>query len=675
MLVGAYPRYADAITNPKCKNTPAYNAWWEEQVHYIINGYVTGGVWIPGRYYKFVNFDTIRGLAGDNMRAELHDYQLDYAYFIEQAKKERFNVFVPKARRKALTTMNVGMIIDYGYRFTLNYKAGIVAGQQKFADVFYEEWMYTDSKTHPEFRIKRASNGEDTIAGYKILTPEGDKIDSGTRNSVYTRTVYADPNVMKGKFLHDLMFEEAGENENLVECYNASLDCLMRGGVQYGNAFFFGTGGNINKGSKGFKKVYYEAKDFNARVYFVPASVFYFPYYAGATDHVTGKNIEVIPNLQHLKPHERVGWSDEEKALEFIESEKKRLLNKGDLKEYFDYTQNNPTNIKEVFRKSATNNFPIIQLNDQGHLILSENKKYGKFKLEYKKDSSGNLLTPLEVEAIPANDDVPESECVMILHDGHPVRGYRNLDVGGIDSYDQDQSLTSKSLGAMVVLRGKHNIPNTPQWCPVALIRNRPKRKEEFYEQCLKLSIYYDLVGAVLGDVANAVILNHFKEAGCFRFISKIPKKFESPNAEAVNTHWIRLTGYVKPRMIGALQTFFFNHTEKIWFPDIIEEALNYEEVEVGSDNDSIDALGIALMRLLDQDQVAYSEEDLLKNNPYAYPEWSETAEGNIVDVTVKSMNKDEPLGKFEDYMSRYSRVLKHGEDDEENPSGDFYNL
>ena len=79
------PNYADIISNPKCKNTPAYNAWWEEQLYYIINGYTTGGITIPGRYYKFLNFDTIRGVAGDNIKPEIHDYQLDYAYLIEHA--------------------------------------------------------------------------------------------------------------------------------------------------------------------------------------------------------------------------------------------------------------------------------------------------------------------------------------------------------------------------------------------------------------------------------------------------------------------------------------------------------------------------------------------------------------------------------------------------------------
>lgn len=675
IAVNGIPSYADGIANRKVIGTIAYNRWWEEQIHYIHNGYTTGGVWVPGRYYKFVNFDTIRGLAGDNIRAELHDFQLDYALFVEQAHAEHFNIFVPKARRKSVTTMNVGMVIDYGYRFQLNYKAGIIAGQKKFAEVFMEEWMYTDSKQYAEFRIKKASQGEDTIAGYKIPTQEGEPIDGGTRNSIYTRTVFHDPNVMKGKFLHDVVFEESGENENLVECYNATLDCLMRGNVQYGVAHIYGTGGNMNKGSKGFKKMFYSAKDFNARTLFIPSTVFYFPYYANATDHETGKNVEIIPNLQHLKPHERVGWSDEKKALEFIESEKARLLNKADLKEYFDYTQNNPTNVKEVFRKTATNNFPIIKLNDQGHEILSNEKRYGKFKLEYKKQQNGELIMPYEVLAIPADDKVPESECVLILHEGHPVKDYRFLDVAGIDSYDQDQSLTSSSLGSMVVVRGKHNIPNTPEWLPVALIRNRPDKKEKFYEQCMMLSIYYNLVGAVLVDIANALIVQFFKDSSCERFLSRTPKKFESPNSQTKNEYGIRLTSFTKPRMIGVLQTYYFSHVTKIWFAEMIDEALNYDEHENESDNDTVDAFGIALMRLLDQENVAVNDGELYANDPYAYPQWASDTQGNVIDVSSHAAENEKPLGVEEDYMSRFARSLLAEEDPNVQNKDDFYGL
>jgi hypothetical protein len=671
------PSYADAILNPKCVNTPAYNQWWEEQVYYCKNGYTTGGIWVPGRYYKFVNFDTFRGIAGDNIRAELHDFQLDYAYLIEQSRKEHFNIIVPKARRKTVTTMNICMVVDYGFRFELNYKAAVVAGKQEFADVFMDEWKYIDSKACNEFRIKKLKgyDKDDTVAGWLQENTSGEKIESGTRNTIYTRTVFHDPNILKGKFCHDIILEESGENENLIEVINASKANLMDGSIQVGTFHIYGTGGNMNKGSKGFKKIYYDTKKsnkFNCKALFIPATVFLKPYVSGSTD-VNGVPNEIVPNLLHMKPYERVGWSDEIAADAFIKAEKERLLNSSDLEEYFKFCQNYPTTEEEVFRKTASNNFPIIQLNAQGHKLLSEENKYEKFRLFYKKDAQGNTLIPYEVYAEKASADTPEEDCVLIHNNGHPQRGYRWLDVGGIDSYDQDQSKTSSSLGAMVVFRRRHNIPNVPEWLPVALIRNRPKRKEMFYEQCMMLAIYYDLVDGVLGDRANGVILNHFKEMGCERFLSYSPKKFESPNTkQQEQQYWISINNYSKPKMVGLLQTFFFLHTEKIEFINIIEEALNYDEHEIGSDNDTIDALGIALMKALDMDIVATDESELMKNSPFDYPDWGTDNQGNLFDKTSKNVGRKDPKEDDFSYFARNVLAVGVNEEKENNSQGAF---
>ena len=263
----------------------------------------------------------------------------------------------------------------------------------------------------------------------------------------------------------------------------------------------------------------------------------------------------------------------------------------------------------------------------------------------------------------------------MILHSGHPQRGMRDLYVGGGDGYDQDQSKTSKSLGSMVVFCRQHNMgDHIPQWCPVALIRNRPKRKEEFYELCMKLSIYYNLIGTTLFDIRNGLIVQYYKEHGCERFLSRRPKKFESPNSEQTNEYGFSLNVYSRPRMVGALQTFFYSHVEKVWFLNIIEEALNYDEFETDSDNDTVDALGIALMKALDMDQPAVNEGDLLKANPYQYPEWASNGGGNIVDVTSVAKEMSAADLKNEDYFSRYARKLKSGDDESTLPD-DIYSL
>ena len=56
LVTNGIPDYADGAKNPKVIGTAVWEEFWSEQLHRCMNGYNTGGVWIPGRYYYFANF-------------------------------------------------------------------------------------------------------------------------------------------------------------------------------------------------------------------------------------------------------------------------------------------------------------------------------------------------------------------------------------------------------------------------------------------------------------------------------------------------------------------------------------------------------------------------------------------------------------------------------------------
>jgi hypothetical protein len=658
VVVYGIPAYADSENFPQVEGTPAHQQWWEEQLHYCLHGYKTGGIWIPGRLYKFLNFDKIETIKGGSQYPEYFDYQLEYAYLIERAKHENKNIIVPKARRKAVSTMTVGMIIDYGYRFIDGYKGGVGGGKKEFTDDFMDKWSVLDSLMVAEFKTKKlADTSDEIVAGWKEESVGGGMQRAGSKNTIYAKTVHSTPGIFKGKFMHDVIWEEAGENENLIEAIAATEPCLMWGGKQIGTNFVYGTSGDMAKGSKDFKEMWYNHEDYNCMRHFIPATKFYPPCYSGSTDEV-GVIDEDIPNLQHLEPHQRVGMDDEIQADKLIKLKKEKYLKSNDLTKYYDFCKENPVTIEEVFRKYATNNFPIDKLNEQGHKILSGPKRYSKFHLSYKLNERGVAFSPPQILATPAKDSDEEAECVMILDDGgHPIKGYRFLYTGGIDSYDQDQSKTSKSLGAMVVILRRHQIPDVQSYLPVCLVRNRPRYKEKFYEMCLMVSIYYGLHQSTQYDVRTPMVAKYYEDHGCGEgaYLAPRPRKFESPNSKQVATTGFALTQYSRPQMVSLLQTFFDHNAGKVWFPQVIDEALNYDEYEIGSDNDSVDALGIALIQDADMENQAFDEEAVLASNPFNYGEWEQDSSGNLVDVSSPTTEK--PLGVDEDWFSRQARI------------------
>tara|TARA_R110000822_G_scaffold67329_1_gene164019 strand:+ start:7318 stop:9333 length:2016 start_codon:yes stop_codon:yes gene_type:complete len=628
LVVNGIPDYADSSRNPKCVGTPEYETFWSEQLYRCINGYNTGGIFIPGRFYYYMNFNNMNTVHGI-ITPDFCDMHLELCYIIEWCMANGKNIIIGKKRRAGISEFTQKAKIDYGYRFSESYQAGIAAGQKKYAEDFMTKWEDSEALLQGEFRVNSLLNNPDeVVSGYELM--DGGKTTlKNNACKIFVRTMHNNPNMFKGLFLNDVVAEEAGEFENLCEFISATNDCLMDGDTQVGMFMIYGTGGNINKGSKDFKKVWENPNDYNAVKYLITGDRFKKPFYGGATRF--GKDVSVTPNLlKKYKPYQIIGMEDTEAAMENIMEERERLK-KGDLKKYMEHLQNNPINEAEIFRKMFSNNFDIQKINAQQDEITVNKNKYSKWKLEWvTKEGTLERVSPLRVKAIPAKDTDDEGDCILILDEYHPDKKYKNLYVGGIDPYDQDKGV-SKSLGAMCVM-SRPNTFGIPFNMPVAVICTRPKRKEIFFDMCLKLSVYYDLVGNTLGDKAGSSgIIKWYENHNCMRYLAPRPKKFESMNSEQSHEFWVSLNTYSRPLMVGAMQTSIHDYSQNIWFPELINQLGNFDEVEIGSDNDLADAYGIALMQSISV--VAAPRDDNTKESedPFSLGNWITDKNGNVV--------------------------------------------
>jgi hypothetical protein len=628
LVTNGIPDYADGAKNPKVIGTTEYETFWAEQLYRCINGYQTGGIFIPGRFYYYMNFNNMNTVHGI-ITPDFCDMHLELCYIIEWCKANGKNLIIGKKRRAGISEFTQKAVIDHGYRFSESYQAGIAAGQKKYAEDFMTKWEDSEALLQSEFRVNSLLNNPDeVVSGYELM--DGGKTTlKNNACKIFVRTMHNNPNMFKGLFLNDVVAEESGEFENLCEFISATNDCLMDGDTQVGMFMIYGTGGNINKGSKDFKKVWENPNDYNAVKYLITGDRFKKPFYGGATRF--GKDVSVTPNLlKKYKPYQIIGMEDTEAAMENIMEERERLK-KGDLKKYMEHLQNNPINEAEIFRKMFSNNFDIQKINSQQDEITINKNKYSKWKLEWvTKEGTLERVNPLRVKAIPAKDTDDEGDCILILDEYHPDKKYKNLYVGGIDPYDQDKGV-SKSLGAMCVMT-RPNTFGIPFNMPVAVICTRPKRKEIFFDMCLKLSVYYDLVGNTLGDKAGSSgIIKWYENHNCMRYLAPRPKKFESMNSEQSHEFWVSLNTYSRPLMVGAMQTSIHDYCQNIWFPELINQLGNFDEVEIGSDNDLADAYGIALMQSISV--VAAPRDDNTKESedPFSLGNWITDKNGNVI--------------------------------------------
>lgn len=547
------------------------------------------------------------------------------------------NGVFPKGRRGGISEFFCAFI-DYHYRFRRDsYHAGVAAGNDDYIQDFMSKWRYGDSLMVPELRIHTLTNNDkEVIAGYEERE-DGLFIESGSRNQIYTRTAGMNPNLFKGLYLNHVIVEELGEFDNVMRFLSATLDTMKRGSQQFGSVFAFGTGG---ENTAAFRELIYNGKDYNFETFFIRGTKFYFPFFGRFPDNHKPPE---IPNLLKIHtPSQCVGVDDELAAEAFIKKELERL-SKGDRKTYLEYKQNRPLTIQDVLTSTTVNNFDTEKLNLQADAIAAlEHPKYSKYKLEWETDNDGVALMPRRVNLIALKAFEDETECIYILDEMVPIlskiKQYINLFIGGVDSYDQDTSKTSKSLGAMSIRVRENSILDGLSKMPVACIRTRPPRKEKFWELCMKASVLFDLVGNTLVDVRNPGIIQHYKDWGLQKYLALRPPKFESPGSEQGHDYGVSLNGYSKPLMVGLMQTNIYDNCHKIWFntnhehgPNMILEYQNYDEIAKESDNDLADADGIALMQDVSIGVPPKDKGKVEKDDRFDLPEYGYDEHGEVV--------------------------------------------
>lgn len=655
------PSYADSSSYPGVQGTVAHEEWWNEQFDRCINGYTTAGLFIPGRYYYYLNFCYISTVKRGIHFPEYIDIDLEFFRLIEEIKKEHKGIISLKARRRGLSFKVMGGVIDYGLRFRpLGYSAGVCAGLDTQSVEFFKKLKSASSLKPPELQLHTLKDDESEIMyGWKESTNTG-WISKGSKNTFIQKTMNKDPNIFKGEKFDDVVFEEAGENNNLVKGYGATKDCFAVGDKMVGSPIVFGTGGNIKSSSKGFREMWEDSDNYNLIKFEVMGPRLFIGCFGGSRNE-NGEIEEDIPNLLHLTPEQRIGMEDVKRAEEKIIEKRKKLVTSKNKDIYYDYIQNNPLTAKEAFLKFSGNNFDAEALNDQRFKIeSSKSPEYGKYILEWVKADDGTIKYPLEVKAEPALDETREEDCVLIRY--HPEPKYKNLDVAGIDSYDQDEARTSASLGAMTVLRRKgHNHKDKDgnltkdKRIPICVYRRRPKRKEIFYENCLKISVYYNLVGNTLIDVAKSLIIEYYKRFGGQKFLSYRPKSFESEGSEQTHEFGVALTMRSKPIMIALLQTWIVDELDECVFPLIVEELVDYDVQQKGSDWDLADSLGIALMKDADMKRSPTDLSATPEIDPYQLPQWKTMSDGRLIDISNKNVDTKEIKDPF-------LRMLANGE-------------
>jgi hypothetical protein len=545
------------------KGTAAYHRFWEEQYRRCIDGYKpTGGSWIPGNYYFYLNFSNI-------------------------------SVFDTKINRKK---MGPPLYRDQDHEYFVeakNAECGMGAQKEHYVSDFYKKLLMSYNNIYPQFRNKYLLQNKDIFkSGYKEKQ-DGIWVEKGMGSMCYFRLIEK-PDTFRGTSLTWWIVDEAGEVINLKQVYFANEECFREGAHQYGCPIIGGTSNKMSHDSDDFMQMWYKAEEYNLKRFFVPASKVYHGFFDRKT-----------------------GISDTEGAALDI---KARLAEKVDDKAaWYTFKQEMPLTPEDAFVVHGSTPFDLEKINNR-ITQLNTNKDlriWRRGRLRWPENKSGNKV----VGGKPIFEFDEHGPMMMI---DAPIENMKNAHIAAVDPYhvadDLEEEKPGKvskrdSKGCMSVYRRFVDMHNQGEM-QVFEYYDRPYSKEEFYENCLMIAVYYDC--QVLVEYNDDAFLKYFIGNGMTRYLMKRPKSADSPWSQAKNSYGIHMKSYQKNLLIELVDEYVKHNIDSIYNVPLLKEMAVFGV----KNTDRVMAFGMSLIADMDNTKrVKMSNEE--ETNPYkSMPEY-----------------------------------------------------
>jgi len=532
--------------------------WWAEQVDRCLNGYETRLGKITGAHYFYLNFVRILASDGRERRKKLlpplyRELDKEFFWTLERARQEGKNVIIVKARDKGFSYMMTAYILWEWLFFPFN-EVGVGAQKEVYVNTFRKRFEVMLSNLPGKLQLPILESKKDRIvSGYKRKTEAGWQ-KQGTQTVLHLRTI-KDPDTFRGERLRLLLFEEAGEIDNLLRAFMASLACVKEGAEQFGTIVIGGTVNKFGKGYDDFKELWYNAEKYNMIRFFIGAH----RALHGFFDPATGKD-------------------DEEGAKRYIKEQAEKLRRSGNSSAYYMYLQEYPTTVEEAFLDAANSVFDIGKLNDRYSYLMTND--VGVQEGYMIRDKNGDVLFK-PVKGGPVK---------IYLHPLPQHLKGKNVDIGGVDPYMFAEVHEKISRGACVIYRRFYSANEVCE-LPVCIYADRPDDKEEFYRTIAMIAEYYGC--KMLVENSDPELFSWFRHNRKLNLLLPRPRLFEtrSPLKYGIN---MKVTQ--KALVTELLNKYINQNVDMIMFPELIDDLRRYGK---GRDDLAM-AFGIALIADLD---------------------------------------------------------------------------
>lgn len=473
-------------------------------------------VHISGRFYFYLNFWKIRGLAdGQATKTLIHPrfLILDFLYYRRREMMEEHEKDMQEVKGRQMGySEKFAADLSYNYLFVPMSQNIIVAGEQTDADnTFINVTRGLDNLANTQFALRR-KRGFDNKKHIKSMNG----------SEVFTENANDDPQALSRYSPTLIIYEEIGKGKKKwsLKVEGFAEPSLKVGDKKTGYSIYVGTGGDMEDGVYDLQQRAYNPEQHNILAFTNKWS----------KEDNTG-NVKVC----HFSPKymykilDKDGNPLKEKSIALIKEEGKK---KSGTQKYL-HECAEAMYLEDVF-----------QVNNAGYLgperrrLLLNRYNYILTHREAQITRKGTLAwnkvgdMKAGVHFVDATAEELKNEtwyCEMVEEPEMNSAGevYSNLYVSGTDSYYQDESENSDSEGSVAIYKKWRNTSDSPifnTW--VMLILERPSIAtgglNRFFEHVLMACIYYSALNNI--ESTDRLIFEYFEKMNATMYLMEKPQ-------------------------------------------------------------------------------------------------------------------------------------------------------
>lgn len=557
-----YGRYDDGDPD-----TYYNDEYWAEEERRCFEGFSAGGVWIPGDYYFYLNYCRIQLVEEKGSKAntykQVHNnkarqarrvgqrqddfpafWDVDYMYYrsvdiatngIDNEEYDRLPIAlnIPEEWRGGghhfvwLKPRGVGASWKgaskplRNFSFIEDSKSYMIANEKEFLtkdgiwSKFHDlnNWLLAvNPKTRNPNAIGigklsefKASHGEMHYrASFKFKNSYGLESEEGLMSEIFGVSLQNNWQKARGKRGQLVLWEELGKFPNADKAWEIARESVEEGDINFGTMIGFGTGGTEGSDFEAIKNMFYDPVKYNILCF----------------ENIYDEGLEgtycgfFTPAYMKTAFLDKNGNSMKDLGRAYYEKERETAKNSKDATLLPRKMAENPFTPKEAVLETGSNMFlskTLLEHRDK----VEHLKLYQSFATQGEFEKIGpDVKFHIKLNATPIHiyphmnkyDDY--TGCPLIFHQPYKINGKipKNLYKLCLDTYRNDESETSSSLGSAYIIEQANNFTATGGDIIVASYTGRPHSQEEFNRIVFLMAEYYDAEIAFEADEPGDVV-------------------------------------------------------------------------------------------------------------------------------------------------------------------------